>query len=118
MEHDAGNGVHHGCEGGERENVARDFDSALFGGALDFLYALGMRHGADVPDVAEDFASVGDKQRGEFAVMLPRAGDGVFVDRAGGGVEKERCRRDVSLRAVEPDLALALLLGIVKGMRV
>jgi len=52
-----GDGVHHGGESCERENVAGDFDGALFGGALDFLDALGMRHGADMPDVGEDFAA-------------------------------------------------------------
>jgi hypothetical protein len=50
--------------------------------------------------------------------MLPGAGDGLFVDRAGGSVEEKGCGRDVGLRAVEADVALALLLGIVEGMRV
>src|SRR5216684_6196605 len=118
MEDDAGDGVHHGGEGGEGQNVAGNFDGAFFGGALDFLDALGMRHGADVPNVAEDFAGVGDEEGGKFAVILPGAGDGLFVDGAGGGVEEERSARDVGLRAVEAHVALALLLGIVEGMRV
>src|SRR5712692_6324285 len=50
--------------------------------------------------------------------MLPGAGDGVFVDGAAGGVEEERGGRDIGLRAVEADVALALLLGIVEGMGV
>src|SRR5258706_9529440 len=50
--------------------------------------------------------------------MLPGASDGVFVNRAGGGVEEKRLGRDVGLRAVEADVAMALLLGIVEGMRV
>src|SRR5260370_40651215 len=72
----------------------------------------------DVPDVAEDFAGVGHEERGEFTVILPGAGDGVLVDGAAGGVEEKRFGRDVGLRAVEADVALALLLGIVEGMRV
>ena len=51
VEDNAGDGVDHGGVGGDGENVAGDFDGAFFGGALDFLEALGMRHGADVPDV-------------------------------------------------------------------
>ncbi len=35
-----------------------------------------------------------------------------------GGVEEQRCWRDVGLRAVQADVALALLLGIVEGMGV
>ena len=118
MEDDAGDGVHHGGEGGERQNVAGDFDGAFFGGALDFLDALGVRHRADVPDITEDFARIGDEEGGEFAVILPGAGDGVFVDGAAGGVEEKRLGRDVGLRAVEADVALALLLGIVEGVGV
>src|SRR5712671_3900556 len=50
--------------------------------------------------------------------MLPGAGDGLLVDGAGGGVEEKRFGRDVGLRAVEADVALALLLRIVEGMGV
>src|SRR5712664_4874368 len=77
-----------------------------------------MGHWADVPDVAEDIPSVGHEESGEFAVILPGAGDGVLVDGAAGGVEEKRFGRDVGLRAIEADVALALLLGIVEGMRV
>src|SRR5258708_25686252 len=116
MEEGGGNGVDHGGKSGEGEDGARDFDGALFGGALNFVDAFGMRHRADVPDVAEDFACVGDEEGGEFAVILPGAGDGVFVDRTAGGVKEKRLGRDVGLRAVEADGALALLLRIVKKM--
>lgn len=118
MEHDAGNGVHHGSEGSEGKDVASDFDGALLRGALNFLNALGVGHGTDVPNVTEDFAGVGDENSGEFAIVLPGAGDGLFVDRASGGVEEQRLRRDVGLGAIEADISLALLLGIVKRMRV
>ena len=37
MEDDAGDGVDHGGEGGDGKYITSDFDSALFGGALDFL---------------------------------------------------------------------------------
>ncbi len=118
VENNAGEGVDHGGEGGDGENVAGDFDSAFFGGALDFLEALGMGHGADVPDVVEDGAGVADEKSGEFAIGIPGAGDGVFVDLFALFVEEKRDGRDVGLRAVEADVALALLLGIVKRMGV
>jgi hypothetical protein len=77
-----------------------------------------MGHGADVPDVAEDGASVVDEEGGEFAIGVPGAGDGLFVDGAMNVVEKKRRRRDISLSAIEADVALALLLGVVEGMGV
>src|SRR2546430_8997885 len=51
--------------------VARDFDGPLFGGALDFLQPLRMRHRADVPDVVEDVARVANQKRGKLAVVIP-----------------------------------------------
>lgn len=118
VEDDAGDGVHHGGEGSDGKNVTRDFDGALFGGALDFLQALGVGHGANVPDVSEDSAGVVDEEEREFAVGVPGAGDGLFVDSAMSVVEKEGRGRDVGLGAIEPDVALALLLGIVEGVGV
>ncbi len=118
MEDDAGDGVNHRCESGDGEYIAGDFDGAFFGGALDFLEALGMRHGAYVPDVAEDGAGVVDEEKREFTVGLPGAGDGLFVDGAVSVVEEERRRRDVGLRAIEADVTLALLLGIIEGVSV
>jgi len=52
VEDDAGERVHHGSEGGEGKERSARFDGALFGGALDFLEALGMRHRAYVPPVS------------------------------------------------------------------
>src|SRR5947208_21132 len=44
---------------------------------------------------------------------------GKFVERIGSnGVEKERDRRNVGLRAIHADVTLALLLGIVERMSV
>ena len=63
MQHDSGNGVHHGRECGQRQNVSRDFDGALFGRALDLLDAIHVRHRADMPDVVQDGARVAGKQR-------------------------------------------------------
>ncbi len=63
MEDDAGDGVHHGGERGDGQDVAGDFDGALFGGTFDFLEALGVRHRADVPDVVENGAGVADEKR-------------------------------------------------------
>ena len=51
-----------GGERGERQNIASNLDGALFGGALDFLNALRMGHRADVPDVVQNVAGIGDKQ--------------------------------------------------------
>src|SRR5207248_904019 len=90
MENDAGNGMHHGGEGGYGKNVASDFHGTLFSGAFDFLQAFGMGHRADVPDVEEDFAGLRKEQRGEFAVVGPSASDGTFVNGAGLRVEKKR----------------------------
>ncbi len=105
VEDDAGNGVHHSGE-------------AFFGGALDFLEALGVRHRADMPDIVENGAGVGDEKRREFAVVIPGAGDGSFVNFLAFCVEEKRGGRDIGLGAVEADVALALLLGIVERMRV
>jgi len=118
VEHDAGDGVHHGGEGGHGQNVAGDFDGAFFGGALDFLEALGVGHRADVPDVVQDAARVGDQESGEFAIIIPGTGDGAFIDFLAFFVEEERDGRDIGLRAVEADVALALLLGIVERVGV
>ena len=74
--------MNHRRESGDGKNVARDFNGAFFGGALDFLEALGMGHGADVPDVGEDGAGVVDEESGKLAVIIPGADDGLFVDGA------------------------------------
>ena len=63
MKHDAGNGVHHGCEGRHRQDVTGDFDGALFRRPFYFLRAFGMGHRTDVPDVTQNRACVGDQQR-------------------------------------------------------
>ena len=110
--------MNHGGECRDRENVACDFDGTFFGGALDFLDALGMRHRADMPNVEKNFAGLRKKKSRKFAVIRPGAGDGSFVDAAGFGVEKERDRRDVGLGTVHANVALALLLGIVERMGV
>ncbi len=118
MEHDAGEGVHHGGEGGDGQDVAGDFDGALFGGALDFLEAPGVGHGADVPDVVENGARVADEKRRKLAIVVPGPGDGGFVEFLAFFIEEERRGRDVGLRAVQTNVALALLFGIIEGMRV
>ncbi len=117
MEDDAGESVHHGGESGDGQDVASNFDGAFFGGALDFLEALGVGHRADVPDVIENGAGVSDQKRGKLTVVIPGAGDGGLVDFLRFFVEEKGGRWDEGMRAVEADVALALLLGIVKGMR-
>ena len=77
-----------------------------------------MRHRTDVPDVAEDGAGVGNEERGKLPIVGPGLGNGALVNLARGFVEEKRKRRNVGLGTVEADVALALLLGIVKRMRV
>jgi hypothetical protein len=69
-----------------------------------------------VPDVAENFASVVLQERSEFAIRGPGAGDGALE--YFGGAREIAERRDVSQGAVEAHVSLALLLGIIKRMRV
>src|SRR5882762_218244 len=118
VQDDTGDGVHHGGEGGDGQDVAGDFDGAFLGGAFDFLETLGIGHRADVPNVVEDGAGVADEESGKLAIVVPGAGDSLYIDFAALLVEVEIDGRDVGLRAVQADVALALLLGIVKGMRV
>ena len=84
-----------------------------------------MGHGADVPDVGEDGAGVVDEESGKLTVIIPGTDDGVFVDAPSGcvvekrfGIEHRILGGDVGLRAVEADVTLALLLGIVEGVGV
>ena len=116
MENDAGDGVDHRGEGGDGKNVARDFDGAFFGGALDFLDVLGIGIRADPPNISENGAGVGDEDCRKFAVVIPRARDGLFVDFFGGFIEVEIDGGNVSLDAIHADVALALLLGVVERM--
>src|SRR2546430_12275223 len=118
MKNNAGNGMHHGGEGGYGKNVASDFNGALFGGAFDFLQAFGMGHRADVSDIEKDFAGLRKEEGREFAVVGPGASDGSFVNGAGLSVEKERDGGDVGVRAIHANVTLALLLGIIERMRV
>src|SRR5215469_7176300 len=118
MKNDARKGVHHGGERGDGENVARNFDGALFGRALDLLQALRMRHRADVPYIVQDFSRIADQERGKLAIIIPGADNGLFVDFFALLIEEKRNWRDIRLSAVEADVALALLLGIVERMRV
>src|SRR4029077_14862669 len=77
-----------------------------------------MRHRTDMPDVVEDGSSVAREERGKFAVVVPCTSDGAFVDRAAAFVEEQRLGGIVSVRAVQSDVPLALLFGIVERMRV
>src|SRR5256885_3762683 len=114
MENDAGDGVDHRGEGGDGKNVAGDFDGAFFGGALDFLDVLGIGSWADAPNISENGASIGDEKCRKFAVVVPCARDGLFVDFLGRFVEIEIDGGNVSLDTIHADVALALLLGVVE----
>ncbi len=118
MKHDARHGMNHGGERRDRQNIAGDLDGALFGGPLDFLNALGMRHWADVPNIAKDSASIVDEQRSKLAIIKPSTNDRSFEDFPRLHVEVKVGGRNVSLRALHADIALALLLRIVERMRV
>ncbi len=118
MQDDTRHGVDHGGESSDRKDITGDFDGAFFRGTLDFLNALGVGHRADVPDVGQNIARVGGEKGGELSIAGPGTGQRVFIDVARGFVEKKRDRRDIGLGAIEADVALALLLGIVEGMRV
>jgi len=117
MEHDAGDGVHHGGESGDGEHVASNFNSAFFRGAFDFLGALEVGHRADVPDVKKNFTRLREEEAGKFAIVRPSPDDSAFIDGSGFGVEKKRELRDISLGAIHTNVALALLFGIVERVR-
>jgi hypothetical protein len=71
-----------------------------------------------VPNVAEDFAGIWNEEGGEFAIVSPGADDGLLVDFLGVPVEIQIDLGNIGLRVVQADVALALLLGIVKRMGV
>ncbi len=77
-----------------------------------------MRHRADVPDVAQDRARRRLEHARQLAIVFPRSRDSFFVDRALGRAKFRARGGNVRLRAIQPHVALALLLGIVKRMRV
>ena len=77
-----------------------------------------MGHRSDVPDVAKDGPCIVDQKQRKFAVGRPGAGDGLFVDGAVSVVEEKGRVWDVGLRAIQADVALALLLGIVERVSV
>ena len=118
MQHDAGKRVHHRRRRRDGQNVARDFDRAFLGLPVHFLHALGVRHRADVPDVAENFPRVAAQQRSQLPVIAPGARNRVFVNRALGRAESRRFGRQIGERVIQAHVPLALLLGVVKRMRV
>ena len=118
VQHDAGKRVHHRGRRRDGQHVARDFDRAFLRLPVHFLHALGVRHGADVPDVAENFASVALQQRSQLPVIAPGARNRVFVNRALGRAEPGHFRRQIGERVIQAHVPLALLLGVVERMRV
>jgi hypothetical protein len=87
-------------------------------GALYFRHAFRVRRRAHVPDIAENRARRRLEDARQLAVTLPGADNRLFVDRALGRTELRTFLRDVRLRAIETHVALALLLGVVKRVRV
>ena len=77
MKNDAGDGVHHRRESGDRKDIAGDFYGPFFGGALDFLDVLGDGASGRRAKCREDRARVSDQQSGKLAVILPGASDGM-----------------------------------------
>src|SRR5580704_899534 len=76
-----------------------------------------MRHGADVPDVAENFARIALQERRQLAVVFPRARNRAFVNRALGWAKTRRLSGQIGERVIQAHVPLALLLGVVKRMR-
>ncbi len=62
----------------------------------------------------KNLARFGLKELRKLAVVIPGACDSAFVNGAFFGAEIRSRRRHVSLRTIQPHVALALLLGIVK----
>ena len=118
VEHDSGNCVHHCGERGDRQDVTRHFDRALFRLPLDLLDAPCVRHRANVPYVAQDRARRRLHHPRQLAIVFPPSRDCFLVDGALLNAELRARRGNVGLRAVQPHVALALLLGIVKRVRV
>src|SRR5271154_149850 len=71
-----------------------------------------------MPYVAENRSRRRLEHARQLAVVIPCPRDGLFVDRAFVRTKFRVCRGNIGLRAVEPDVPLALLLGIVERMRV
>src|ERR1700735_53683 len=77
-----------------------------------------MRHSTYVPDVSQNLASGWLQYAREFAVIVPCASDSFFVDRALWCAETRALRRNVGLRTIQLHVALTLLFGVIKRMRV
>jgi hypothetical protein len=71
-----------------------------------------------MPDIVQNGARVGNQEQGKLAIVGPRADDGGFVNLAGAFIEEERDGGNVGLGAIETDVALALLFGIIEGVGV
>ena len=71
-----------------------------------------------MPDVVENVSGVTDQKGGQLTIVVPGTRDRAFIDFLAFFIEEERDGRHISLGAVEADVALALLLGIVERMRV
>ncbi len=118
MENDAGNRMHHCGEGRNGQHVTSYFNGALFGLAFDFLNSLRVGHGANVPDVRQNLAGSRLEQPSEIAIMIPGASNGLFINRAlRRSKARSLRRRHIGLSAVEANVALALLLGVIERMR-
>jgi hypothetical protein len=71
-----------------------------------------------VPDIAKDFLRRGLEQIRKFAIVLPSPADRLFINRTFGRAKVRTCGRDIGLRVIQAHVALALLLRIIKRMRV
>ena len=118
VQHDARKRVHHGGRRGDRQNIARHFDGALFGLALDFFHAPGVGHRLTCQMSPRICARVVLEERSQFAIRVPGAGDGALENFRSRRDKLLDVRRNIGQGAVEPHVALALLLGIIKRMRV
>src|SRR5690348_13841071 len=111
--------MHHSGKCRHGKNIARYLDGSLFRLPLYFLDALWMGAGLDVPYIAQNLARSRLQDSRQFAVIIPGFGDRRFVYGALTRTKmRRRIRRNISLRTIQAHIALALLLGIVKGMGV
>src|SRR5487761_1676369 len=110
--------MHHGGECRHGQNVTRHFDGSLSGRALDFLDAARVGHRTHMPNLAEDSAGFRLEDAREFSVTRPRTGNCVLVNRPIRRAKTAVFGRNVRLSAIEADVSLALLFGIVERMGV
>src|SRR5207302_2606590 len=73
-----------------------------------------MRHHADIPNLGEDASRVIFQQGCQLTIGAPGASDGAREDFSFRCAESAAQRRNIGMRSVQPNVALALLLRVIK----